>query len=347
MMNEKITKLIELAKTDGFVSAKNDPYKEEKLYPWLKELQEYLNDKHKLDIDTTCNSETGKYQGIVFTKSQSLIGDLYDPHTSFDEKYEALLHIMIATLEYLYSPERCARCDSHHTHILTYEDNLMAHHCQDCGAVTVDHEMIGEMAIAGTPRPQEVRVRRNTAVADGLCFDIETSTMRDERGYYVAGVDTYQSDSQPVEPTNARMEVQPMSEMPVNDLGTNLRWQTSEDFFSEQMAELNRVTPFDEAEDGSTQYSTRRRLRDYQELNLNVEGRATIRTHRMPDSLRQELDTDRLNQSIRDAQAELDRLANEIYPPITDEQRLEAMRELVNVTGMTPINSTVNPNDDF
>jgi hypothetical protein len=338
MMNEKITKLIELAKTDGFVSAKNDPYKEEKLYFWLKELQEYLNDKHKLDIDTTYNSTTGKYQGIVFTKSESLIGDLYDPHTSFDDREDALLHIMIATLEYLYSPERCARCDSHHTHILRYGDNNIAHHCQDCGAVTIDNEMIGEMVIEGTPRPQEVKVQRNTSSSNSIYFDIETNGAT---GDYIVGFDTYQSDSQPVEPTNARM-----AEMPVNDLGTNLRWQTSEDFFSEQMAELNRVTPFDEAEDRLLEpdevYPRESvRLRDYQELNLNTEGRATIRTHRMPDSLRQELDTDRLNQSIRDAQAELVRLR----PHQSD--IMDAMIELSRETGLVPINSRIESDNVF
>lgn len=395
MTNEKVKKLVDLATTDGFVSAMSiDPYREEKQYAWLKELQVYMLDKHNLEVETTHNSTSDKYLGMVFTRGGALVGDLYDPYYSYEYKEEALFQILTATFEYLNSPEQCARCSSRHTSVVRYGDNNAAYHCQDCGAVTVENEMIGEIGIEVARTRSTIDTLRgytdafSQPLTEGQQLYADIAREQDTNNLYVAGVDPISARTgQSISIQGGQIrDVQALDEMPlsggepVNDLGTNLRWQTSEDFFSDQMAELNRVTPFDEAEDGSTQYSvgSTRRSRS----RINNEELVPREVHELRDRAREAMEhpehgfntprpdiTDYMEVELGDGSVERVRTYNNAYQQIIEQteaeidrlyssvgiarsrmsqnEALATMRSLAEQTGVIPINSTVNPNDDF
>lgn len=405
-MNEKMTKLIELATQAGFVSDINDPNKEEKQYNWLVELQKWMYKEKKFDIDTLKNHHYNAYYYVVFKSGEGLISDLMSDER-FTERDDALIDALINTIEYMNSPEQCARCSSHRVSVAN-TGATQTYVCMDCDAITCDGQVIGE--VHGGISERANRELQDRAVTLGerieqsegidrwvtafdeplqtLAVDLETGGL--DNGGYLTGDEVQFAD-------NARRR---------RRSGDNITGVTATDrvsgevYFSQQMAEANRVSPLDDiAEDGSTQYvgSNRRSRRyssrieqrllepddvyprevhelrdrareamehpehvlnarpdvsDYMEVELGEGRTGRVRTHSIPESLRTYLDNQLLQSSVQSAQAELDRIRDEVSISRSNLQPhqsdiMDAMRELSRDAGMLPISGDINPNDEF
>jgi hypothetical protein len=317
MNDSKITKLIELATTAGFTSTKYDVEKEETLYFWLVELQKWFLQHHRIDIDVTLTND--KYQCMVFNNGLGLITQLYEPNKKFDEKDDALIYILTKTFQYLNNTSiGCSHCNSSNVDAVQVGD-FMGLHCSQCGSISLDGETVGGVAGYNDVTPDSNDLGENFRWIDTESLDLYTGN---SISIAENGSTQYESTRNRRYSNRIQRADQDYEEVPrfSNEADPPLYSRESLDLRAQQRLQTN-----DEP----------LRLRDYQEVNLDREGRARIRYHEIPESLRQDIDADRFNVAIEEAQTELDRLSQELFHELTRE------------TGMIPINSTINSNDDF